>query len=111
MPEEQTVFDRLRGRFDALIRRGKPNVVIDEDQDEPEPVDPRLIRFESLSRTMECQKGLLPLLQERQELLDDTMDRVSTDHGELNKVLGARDELRSLIKQLVHGGPLDDDDR
>jgi len=93
----------MRGRFGALMGRSKRQQRIVQKEEEPKEEgefdDPRWAKVATFARSRDFKDGLLPLLSERIELLDDMMSAAVGDRA-LWEALGQRNELRKLRKQL-----------
>lgn len=106
MPEEndRSLVGGLRDKFLRLTNRSKHQEVIDStDEDEPPEEHPWESRLAALARGHDCRDGLIPEIEHRISILDGSMDLVSESLADLNKVLGARNALQSLLERLQQG--------
>ena len=102
MPEEQKDNTGFRAKFSRLLNHAQRRNVYDSTEEEETPEgndwDGHLA---ACARSQPCQEGLIPELDHRIKILDETMDLVSGNLADYNKVLGARNALQSLKKLLL----------
>lgn len=107
MPEqEKSPEDVTRDKFRHLTIHGQRQIVFDSSEDDTEPLEvkPWEAQLAACAKSQACRDGLIPELQDRIRVMDEMMELVSDSLADVNKVIGARNGLQSLIERLRQFG-------
>jgi hypothetical protein len=101
LPEEEQDDEGMRAKFSRIIKRSRrKNVYDSEDEEETPQGNDWDGQLAACARSQPCQEGLVPELNNRIKILDQSMDSVSENLADVNKVIGARNALQSLKERL-----------
>lgn len=106
MPKEndRSFVGSLRDKFAGLTSRAQHRNIFDSTADDESPEElPWESQLAACARGQDCRNGLIPEIEHRISILDGSMDLVSESLADLNKVLGARNALQSLLERLQQG--------